>query len=125
PAMCGLAIDVPLYRSKLLPPLPGGATAASTSCPGATMSGLSRLPPAASVGPREEKVAISGAGTLATSVLCAMLAVGPPVAAADTASCSATSRCTVGTECTSALVELAAMFTSTMPTPPASPTARL
>src|SRR4030095_9958134 len=59
PATCGLDIDVPLYRLKEKPALGGvGETAAMMSCPGAMMSGLSRSPPPAVNGPRDEKAAL-------------------------------------------------------------------
>src|SRR3979409_2333755 len=61
PAMCGLAIEVPEYASKLLPALPDGATAATTSTPGGAMSGLRRSPCADRTGPDAEKLAICGA----------------------------------------------------------------
>ena len=63
PATCGLDIEVPLYRSKSRPELPGGATAARMSWPGAMRSGLSRSADARS-GPRDEKLAVKGAGAL-------------------------------------------------------------
>ena len=43
--MCGLAIEVPLLVSHRLPKWLGGPVAATTSTPGAMMSGLSRSPP--------------------------------------------------------------------------------
>src|SRR5512139_2168985 len=60
PAMCGLDMEVPLRKSKLRPASLGDM-AARTSTPGAMMSGLSRSPPPASAGPREENEATSGA----------------------------------------------------------------
>jgi hypothetical protein len=78
--MCGLDIDVPEYASKLRPWLPGGATAATTSTPGAVMSGLSRSPLPAMAGPADEKLAISGARTWVT-VVAESDAVAPAVAA--------------------------------------------
>ena len=73
--MCGLDIDVPLYRSNRRPLFPGGATAARMSWPGAMMSGFRMSPPPASSGPREENDAVVGAGTLITSVTFAIVAV--------------------------------------------------
>src|SRR3954465_13671973 len=72
PAMCGLDIDVPLYRSNSRPLFPGGATPASTSCPGAMMSGFNRSPAPAINGPRDENDAVNGAGALVTIVACAI-----------------------------------------------------
>src|SRR6186713_529979 len=63
PATCGLDIEVPDRRLKSRPWLPGGATAARMSWPGAMTSGLSRSPPPAMSGPRDEKLAVSGAGS--------------------------------------------------------------
>src|SRR4051794_8355715 len=60
PAMCGEAIEVPDRKSKLRPWLNGGATAATTSLPGAAMSGFRMSPPVVVDGPREEKSVISG-----------------------------------------------------------------
>jgi hypothetical protein len=99
PATCGLDIEVPLYRLKESPPFPGGATAARMSCPGAMTSGLSRSPPPAKSGPREEKSAVNGAGVVNTIVACAMRAVAPvPAAYVLTAARSVFERCTVGTK---------------------------
>jgi hypothetical protein len=60
PAICGEAIDVPDMKSQLRPWLLGGATAATTSLPGAAMSGFRMSPPVVVDGPREEKSVISG-----------------------------------------------------------------
>src|SRR5688500_15838116 len=81
PATCGLDMEVPLRRLKSRPALPGGATAARMSCPGAITSGLSRSPPPALSGPREENEAVRGAGALKTIVDALMIAVAPAVAA--------------------------------------------
>ena len=75
PATCGLDIDVPLYKSKSRPELFGGATDAMMSWPGAIRSGFSRSPPPACNGPRDEKLAVNGAGVLRTIVDCAIDAV--------------------------------------------------
>ena len=84
PAMCGADIDVPLKRSNSRPRCPGGATAASTSTPGAPMSGFRRSPAPATSGPREEKSAMNGAGWL--NRICPVIdAVLPASAAASIA----------------------------------------
>src|SRR5262245_23291154 len=75
PATCGLDIDVPLRRSKLRP-LIAGDTEARMSWPGAMTSGLSRSPPPALSGPRDEKLAVNGAGVLNTIVAWLIVAVG-------------------------------------------------
>src|SRR5215471_4210268 len=61
PAMCGVAIDVPDSASHRLPAWFSGETAATMSTPGAMMSGLPRLPPLKSDGPRDENAATTGA----------------------------------------------------------------
>src|SRR5262245_15396385 len=60
PAMCGDDIDVPDMKSHDRPWFDGGATAATTSLPGAAMSGLRMSPPVVVDGPRDEKSVISG-----------------------------------------------------------------
>src|SRR5262245_25298756 len=80
PATCGLDIDVPLYTSNRRPWLPGGATAARMSWPGAITSGFSRSPDAR-LGPREENAAVNGAGVVNTIVAWLIRAVAPVVAA--------------------------------------------
>ena len=126
PATCGLDIEVPLYRSNRRPLFPGGATPARMSWPGAIRSGFSRLPPPASSGPREEKLAVNGAGALYTIVAALIVAVAPDVAAyALSAARSENWTWTVGTKWKSAFSELVGLLTSTAPTPPASATARL
>src|SRR3954470_8210997 len=60
PAMCGAAIEVPDRKSQDRPWLNGGATAATTSLPGAATSGFRISPPVVVDGPREEKSVISG-----------------------------------------------------------------
>src|SRR5574340_909488 len=80
PATCGLDMDVPLYRLKSRPALPGGATAARMSWPGAMTSGLSRSSDARS-GPRDEKLAVYGAGSVYVIVAWLIVAVAPAVAA--------------------------------------------
>src|SRR5918994_5091422 len=82
PAMCGLDIDVPWRLSKLRPLFPAGDTAARMSTPGAEMSGFRMSPFVARLGPRDEKAAISGAGTVRSAVNLAMEAVFPASAAA-------------------------------------------
>src|SRR4026209_1107954 len=83
PATCGADIDVPLYRLKSRPWLASvGATAARMSWPGAITSGLSRSPPPAVSGPRDEKLAVNGAGSVKVRVAWLMVAVGLPVPAA-------------------------------------------
>ena len=77
--MCGLAIDVPLSMSNRRPWLPGGATAASTSCPGAAMSGFRMSPSPARIGPRDEKAAMNGAGRSFVGVPLEIAAVAPGV----------------------------------------------
>src|SRR6478609_1521253 len=62
PAMCGAAMDVPDMNPNWSPWLPIVETPARTFTPGAEISGLSRSPPDARVGPRDEKPAIWGAG---------------------------------------------------------------
>src|SRR5439155_18824844 len=64
PAMCGVAIEVPDSRSHRLPSWFAGDTAASTSTPGAMMSGFNRSPPLLGDGPREENAATAGASAL-------------------------------------------------------------
>src|SRR5439155_21636191 len=81
PVTCGADIDVPLRRLNSRPACPGGATAASTSWPGAMTSGLSRSPPPAASGPRDEKLAVNGAGSLSVIVDWLIFAVGLGVAA--------------------------------------------
>src|ERR1044071_1760999 len=76
PATCGADIDVPLYRLKDSPAFPGGATAARMSWPGAMTSGMSRLPAPAVSGPRDEKVAVNGAGSVNVIVAALIFAVG-------------------------------------------------
>src|SRR6478735_11496316 len=61
PAMCGAAMEVPDMNPNWAPWLPMVETPARTLTPGAEMSGLSRSPPEARVGPRDEKPAIWGA----------------------------------------------------------------
>ena len=51
------------------------------SWPGAITSGLSRSPPPASSGPRDENAAVNGAGALKTIVDWLIVAVAPAVAA--------------------------------------------
>src|SRR5262245_27907198 len=81
PATCGVAIDVPLKRLKSRFPCAGVcATAARTSWPGAITSGFKRSPRPANCGPREENVAVNGAGTFRTIVDWLILAVGFVVA---------------------------------------------
>ena len=60
PAMCGADIEVPDMKSHVRPWLLGGATAATTSLPGAATSGLRMSPPVVVDGPRDEKSVISG-----------------------------------------------------------------
>ncbi len=67
PAMCGEDIDVPDMKSQLRPWLVGGATAATTSLPGAAMSGFKMSPSVVVDGPREEKSVISGTWGAAAS----------------------------------------------------------
>src|SRR6185503_897541 len=111
---------------KSRPWLPGGATAARMSCPGAIVSGFSRSPPPARSGPREENAAVNGAGSENVMVALAMVAVAPGVAAyVFTAGPSMFDRCTVGTKWRSAFCEFGLVFTRIMPMPPASATARL
>ena len=65
PATCGLDIDVPLIEVEVAGRrLPAGETAARMSWPGAITSGLSRSPPPARSGPRDEKDAVNGAGAV-------------------------------------------------------------
>src|SRR4051794_20954853 len=126
PATCGADMDVPESRLKPYPRFVEGDTAARMSCPGAMTSGLSRSPPPARSGPREENEAVNGAGALVTSSALLIVAVAPAVAAyALTAERSVSARCTVGTTCRSALIEFGEVLTRIMPTPPASWTARL
>src|SRR5919112_4694357 len=75
--MCGLDIEVPLYRSKSRSWFPGGATAARMSWPGAMMSGFRMSPPPAAIGPREENDAVNGASALNTIVPLVIDAVLP------------------------------------------------
>src|SRR3954470_20046529 len=70
PAMCGEAIEVPDRKSNIRPWLLGGATAATTSLPGAAMSGLRMSPPVVVDGPRDEKSVISGTWGAAASSAC-------------------------------------------------------
>jgi hypothetical protein len=89
-------------------------------------SGLSRSPPPARSGPRDEKAAVNGAGVVKTIVAWLILAVAPVVAAyVRTAVRSVTSRWTVGTKWKSAKMPFAATLVRIIPTPPASLTARL
>src|SRR5262249_3885108 len=127
PETCGADIDVPLSRLKLSPAWPGGATAASTSWPGAITSGLSRSPPPASSGPRDEKLAVNGAGSVSVTVDWLILAVGLAVPAmyALTVARSVSEMCTLGTKWKSALSEFGLVFARIIPTPPALRTARL
>ena len=114
------------HVAELLPPLFGGATAAMTSTPGAMMSGLSRSPPPARAGPRDEKPATIGAligtwqhvgdGRRRAGAVSAYALIGAP---------ATLSTWIVGTEWKSALSELRAALNSIMPTPPALSTARL
>src|SRR6185437_10957729 len=70
PAMCGDAIDVPDMKSHDRLWFDGGATAATTSLPGAAMSGLRMSPPVVVDGPRDEKSVISGTcGAAASSAV--------------------------------------------------------
>src|SRR5258705_7535879 len=113
-----------MLKSRLW--LPGGATAARMSCPGAIVSGFSRSPPPARSGPRDENAAVNGAGSENVMVALAIVAVAPGVAAyALTAGRSRCERCTVGTKWRSAFCEFRLVFTRIMPMPPASATARL
>ena len=80
PAMCGVAIEVPDSRSHRLPSWFAGETAASTSTPGAMMSGFSRSPPLLGDGPREENAATAGASAL-TCTPADSAPVGPAVPA--------------------------------------------
>ena len=80
PATCGEDMDVPLSRSKSRPAI-AGETAAKISCPGAIKSGLSKSPPPAVSGPREEKEAVNGAGSVKVRTAALMVAVAPGVAA--------------------------------------------
>src|SRR3954454_9438096 len=101
PAMCGLAIEVPEYRSKSRPLFDGGATAARTLTPGAEMSGLMTSESLATAGPREENPAICGSGVGEGHVVSPswMAAVAPVVAAyAMILSPESLSTCTVGKE---------------------------
>src|SRR5262245_52192474 len=126
PATCGLDIDVPLRTSNERPFRPGGATAATMLWPGAMRSGLRRFPAPACEGPRDEKVAVNGAGKLNTIAARLMVAVAPAVAAyAFTSGRSVSDKCTVGTKWSSASNELDVVFTRIIPTPPASRTAKL
>ena len=69
PAMCGEDIEVPDMKSQVRSWLLGGATAATTSLPGAAMSGLRMSPPVVVDGPRMENSVISGTcGAAASSV---------------------------------------------------------
>ena len=96
----------------------GGATAARMSWPGAITSGFSMSPPPAASGPRDEKLAVNGAGALKTSVDALILAVGPAVAAyALTAARSVFCRCTVGTKWKSAFSEFAVGLIEDHPDP--------
>src|SRR5215471_10829766 len=96
------------------------------SCPGAITSGLSRSPPPARSGPRDENDAVNGAGALYTIVAWAIDAVGEGVIAyVLTAARSVSARCTVGAKWKSALSELGLVLTRIIPIPPASATARL
>src|SRR5688500_6793056 len=62
PAMCGLDIDVPDMKPYVSPNCVAyGATDASTSTPGAVMSGLRMSPYAICAGPSDEKSAMLGA----------------------------------------------------------------
>src|SRR6185312_7243322 len=62
PAMCGADIDVPLLKSKYDPAgLAIGGTAATTSTPGAVMSGFNRSPWLARLGPADENPITWGA----------------------------------------------------------------
>src|SRR5688500_2116631 len=81
PAMCGLDIEVPEAASYRVPLAPTGETAATTSTPGAVMSGFNRSPPPASAGPLDENAAIAGATTVSRTAS-VMLAVAPAPAAA-------------------------------------------
>src|SRR5262245_29361449 len=81
PATCGADMDVPLYKLKSSPGLPGGATEARMSWPGAITSGFNRSPPPAVNGPRDEKAAVNGAGSLKVNVDWLILAVPPGVPA--------------------------------------------
>src|SRR5690349_13775630 len=81
PATCGADMEVPLYKLKLRPAFPGGATEARISCPGAIISGLSKSPAPAVRGPRDENAAVKGAGAVKIMVAALMVAVAPGVAA--------------------------------------------
>src|SRR4051794_8244766 len=126
PDTCGADMDVPLSRLYSRPACPGGATAARMSWPGAMTSGLSKSPPPATNGPREEKAAVNGAGSVSVIVDGLIFAVAPAVAAyAFRAARSVSATWTVGTKWKSALSELGLVFTRIIPIPPASFTARL
>src|SRR5690349_851506 len=126
PEMCGVAMEVPDSRSKSWPLCPGGATAASTSTPGALMSGLSRSPPLLTDGPIDEKSAMTGASFF-TAVAAEIAAVGFAVPAmyALMAAPSVGPTWIDGTKWKSALSELAVGLYWIMPTPPACWTALL
>src|SRR6266545_2624254 len=115
--------------SKSLPPLPGGATAARMSCPGAMKSGFRMSPPPAVLGPRDENPATSGAGAFRTSVAFGQLPVADepaPVTYETIAVRAALSTCTAGNECRSAFVDAPSTTLATItPMPPASLTAAL
>src|SRR6185437_13989839 len=101
PAMCGDAIDVPDMKSHDRLWFDGGATAATTSLPGAAMSGLRMSPPVVVDGPRDEKSVISGTcGAAASSAVVSgtIFAVAPTLAAyVLTAAPATSSMCTDGT----------------------------
>src|SRR5829696_1586358 len=110
PATCGLDIDVPLMMSNSRPWLPGGATAASTSTPGALTSGFRMSPPPAVSGPSDEKSAIRGAGLpyeIAAAEKLAVAVAGAASRYALIASPAVAATCTVGTMCRIASVVVA------------------
>src|SRR5215217_7201614 len=99
-------------------------TPARTLTPGAAMSGFSRSPPDARVGPRDEKPAIWGAGAGGRPVRSPLTRL--TVSAGLASSLDFSSRllgaltCTVGSTWLSASSELLVRFTRIMPTPPLS-----
>src|SRR5437870_648935 len=89
-------------------------------------SGLSRSPPPAASGPRDEKLAVNGAGVVNVIVDWLIFAVGLGVAAyAFSAARSVSATWTVGTKWKSAFSEFGLVFARIIPAPPASLTARL
>src|SRR5215217_409426 len=122
PAMCGAAMEVPDIKPNCAPWLPIVETPARTFTPGAAMSGFSRSPPEARLGPREENPASCGAGAGGSPVRSPLTRL--TVNAGLASSLDLSSRlfgaftCTVGSTWLSASSELLVRFTRIIPTPP-------